>query len=175
MTTTNKKHPGGAPKGSQNHLVHGLAALQNEIKRRVRRGRSLIDRRSKAGQNAVAVREQLIADMGGADNISAAKLVLIEMVGRDIYFLDECDRRIFQVIYRVNAELKKRGIPRMKNPKLIGTMYSYRQGVARNLAANLSLLGLEKVPPPAKTLEEILAAGDEEDNSSGGENGGEQR
>lgn len=38
----------------------------------------------------------LIADAGGEKNLSTAKLILIEMIGRDVYFLDECDRRIFK-------------------------------------------------------------------------------
>jgi hypothetical protein len=160
MATNNGR---GAPKGNQNRLTHGLVAFQKEIKRRTRRGRSLIDRRSTAGRNAVAMREELIADQGGAENMSIAKLALIEMIARDVYFLDECDRRIFKAIYKLSSserELAKIG--KLKHPKVIGLMYSYRQGVARNLASNLLALGLEKAPPKQKTLQEILAESEEE-------------
>jgi hypothetical protein len=44
-------------------------------------------------------------------------------------------------------------------------LYSYRQGVARNLASNLLALGLEKAPPKQKTLEEILSEPEESDES----------
>jgi hypothetical protein len=153
MATSNGK---GAPKGNQNRLTHGLVAFRNQIKRRVRRGRSLIDRRSAAGKNAVAIGDQLLADLGGEENCSTAKLMLIEMVRRDTYFLDEVDRRIFRVIYKTSATDKQLGkVGKLSNPKLIGVLYSYRQGVARNLVANLALLGLEKVKRE-KTLEEIL-------------------
>jgi hypothetical protein len=158
MATSNGK---GAPKGNQNRLTHGLVAFRNQIKRRVRRGRSLIDRRSAAGKNAVAIGDQLLADLGGEENCSTAKLMLIEMVRRDTYFLDEVDRRIFRVIYKASATEKQLGkVGKLNNPKLIGVLYSYRQGVARNLVANLALLGLEKVKRE-KTLEEILNEPDE--------------
>jgi hypothetical protein len=136
MATNNGR---GAPKGNQNRLTHGLVAFQKEIKRRTRRGRSLIDRRSTAGRNAVAMREELIADQGGAENMSIAKLALIEMIARDVYFLDECDRRIFKAIYKLSSserELAKIG--KLKHPKVIGLMYSYRQGVAQILRPTCS-------------------------------------
>jgi hypothetical protein len=163
MSSSNGK---GAPKGNQNALSHGLVAFRNGIHRRTRRGRSLIDRRSAAGKNAVAIGDQLLADMGGEENCSTAKLMLIEMIRRDVYFLDETDRRIFKVIYKMSAQ--ERALARLgkiKNPKMIGLLYSYRQGVARNLASNLQLLGLEKAPPKQKTLEEILSEPEERDES----------
>jgi hypothetical protein len=49
---------------------------------------------------------------------------------------------------------------------LISTLYSYRQGVARSLAANLLTLGLDKKPPPQKTLEELLNEEEEEPNDA---------
>ena len=135
----------GPPLGSQNGRTHGLRCLQNEIRKRVRKGRSLIDRRSKAGRNAVAVKQQIVQDMGGEANLSAAQLVLIEMIGRDVYFLDECDRRIFRMLYLLNAKMKSEGV-QAKSPRAITVMYHYRAGIARNLA----LLGLERKPPPTK-------------------------
>jgi hypothetical protein len=157
-------HSAGAQKGNQNALGHGLVAFRNGVHRRTRRGRSLIDRRSAAGKNAVAVRDEILRDLGGAEGLAATKLVLVEMIARDVYFLDECDRRIFKAIYKVAAQeraLEKLG--KIKNPKFIGVLYGYRQGVARNLASNLLALGLEKAPPKQESLEEILAEGEEEE------------
>jgi len=70
----------GAPNGSQNGLSHSIVAFKNDVRRRSRRGRSLIDRRTRAGQNALAVRRQMLIDMGGESNLSTAKLMLIEIV-----------------------------------------------------------------------------------------------
>lgn len=159
MSTSNGK---GAPKGNHNALTHGLVKFENQVKRRTRRGRSLIDRRSTAGRNAVAIGDQLLDDLGGEANCSTAKLMLIEMVRRDVYFLDETDRRIFKAIHKVSRterELEKIG--KVKNPKFIGVLYGYRQSVARNLASNLLALGLEKAPK-VETLEEILAESESE-------------
>ena len=153
----NNKRSRGAPKSNVNGEVHGVLSLRTKIWRRARRGRSLIDQRCQAGRNAVAMRNELIADHGGVENMSIAKLALIELIARDVYFVDECDRRIFRAIYKLAA--KERAIEKqggMKNPKLIATLYSYRQGAANNLARNLMALGLEKAPPKVKSLEEIL-------------------
>ena len=46
---------------------------------------------------------------------------------------------------------------RVPNPKAIATLYSYRQGAARSLSANLLALGLDKPPPLVQTLDEILS------------------
>ena len=159
-------NPPGAPDPGANRTTHGIVKWENQVKRRIKRRRSLIDRRTSAGQNAMAVRDEILADLGGAEGLAATKLVLVEMIARDVYFLDECDRRIFKAIYKVAAQeraLEKLG--KIKNPKFIGVLYSYRQGVARNLASNLQALGLEKLPPKQKTLEEILSEPEESDES----------
>jgi hypothetical protein len=130
-------------------------AFRNQVKRRSRRGRSLIDRRSVAGKNAVAIGDELLADLGGEENCSTAKLMLIEMVRRDVYFLDETDKRIFRYLYKEGQD-PMQGHKAKAGAKLVSVLYSYRSGVARNLAANLLALGLEKTPPKEKTLEEIL-------------------
>jgi hypothetical protein len=158
------EHPVGAPKGSQNGLSHGIVAFKNQVKRRAHRGRSVIDRRSAAGKNAVAFQQELIVDQGGADNLSAAKLALIELIGRDTYFCDEIDRRIFHTMYKinqVNPNSKRYGV------KGLATLYGYRNTIARNLASNLLALGLEKVPPRQKTLAEILSEDEEGEEQNG--------
>lgn len=163
MDDSNGKRPRGAPKGNQNGLSHGLVAYRNQFKRQ-RHRRSLIDRRTTAGKNAVAVRDEILSDLGGAEGLAATKLVLVELIARDVYFCDEIDRRIFKAIYKVAAKeraLEKLG--KIKNPKFIGVLYGYRQGVTNNLARNLLALGLEKTPPKQKTLEEILSEDDQQE------------
>jgi hypothetical protein len=130
------------------YIKHDLVGLRSEEYARKRKGRSLVDRRSSAGRNAMNVQAALIADLGGAAELSTARLVLIELIARDIYFLDECDRRIY-------ATLKKFPTAR-DNPKVMGTMYGYRSSVANNLSRNLAMLGLDRIPPKAKTLSELL-------------------
>ena len=77
MDDSNGKRPRGAPIGNQNALSHGVVAYRNQYKRQ-RHRRSLIDRRTAAGKNAVAVRDEILRDLGGADGLAATKLVLIQ-------------------------------------------------------------------------------------------------
>ena len=170
MSQRSDKQPVGAPIGSQNGLSHGIVAFKNGVKRRARKGRSLIDRRTVAGQNAFAVRQKMLVDLGGESNLSTAKLMLIEMVARDTYFLDECDRRIFKTLYKLSSTEKALlKLGKVKNPKVIGVMYTYRASIARNLASNLLALGLEKAPPKQKSLQEIIAESENGDTESQGE------
>src|SRR4030095_9139634 len=156
-------HSAGAPNGNQNALSHGLVPFRDEVHRRTRKGRSLIDRRSAAGKNAVAIGDQLLADLGGEGNCSTAKLMLIEMVRRDVYFLDETDKRIFRYLYQVGQD-PVLGIKAKTSARLVSTLYGYRQSAANNLARNLLALGLEKAPPKQKTLEEILSEDQSEED-----------
>ena len=85
------------------------------------------------------VQQELIADQGGGNAMSTARLVLVEMVARDVFYLDETDRRIFKVL---------KEYPHTKNnPKVMSALYGYRVAVASNLARNLSLLGWRKCRP----------------------------
>jgi hypothetical protein len=154
----NNKRPVGAPDPVANATTHGVVAFRNQVKRRARRGRSLIDRRSAAGKNAIAIGDALLADLGGEANCSTAKLMLIEMVRRDVYFCDEIDRRIFKFMY----EAKDLVVKPKSDPKYVSTLYGYRTAVVNNLSRNLLALGLEKASPKQKTLEEILAEDENE-------------
>jgi hypothetical protein len=144
----------GAPNGNKNGHKHGLVTLRNSIRKRSKRGRSFIDLRSASGRNAVAIQVGLIADLGGLEHISTAQKVLVELVGRDLYLLDETDQRIVKAC---------KEWPKLKNsPKGIATLYGYRVPIISSISRNLLALGLDKKPPPTKSLEEILAEEAEE-------------
>jgi len=131
------------------YLRHDLIFLRNKTYERKRRGRSLVDRRSAAGMNAMRVQQEIIKDQGGAANMSTARLVLAELIARDVYYLDETDRRIFRVL---------KEYPKIKNsPLVLAKLYGYRSNVVANLTRSLSMLGLDKVPVQAKSLEDIFS------------------
>src|SRR5262245_59842687 len=149
----NGKHPGGAPKGSRNHESHGLVTFRNKMHKRAKRRRSIISLRSGSGQNAIAVQMGLTEDLGGLQHLSTAQKVLIELVGRDLYLLDETDQRIIRAC---------KEIPKLKNsPKGMALLYCYRVPIVSNISRNLMALGLEKKPPPTKSLAEIIAEREE--------------
>lgn len=58
-----------------------------------------------------------------------------------------------------------------KNPRALNKLYSYRSPISRNIQQYLTLLGLDKKPPPQKTLEEILSE-DADSNEGVASNGG---
>ena len=141
---------------ARRYIQHNLIALRSQAHERRRHGRSLVDRRSASGQNALRVQAELIADQGGIEHLSTARLVLIELVARDVYFLDETDRRIVRTLNKY---------PKIKhNPAAMSKLYGYRSVVAKALAGNLALLGLDKVPSPTKSLEELFTEEEQADD-----------
>src|SRR5262245_40833272 len=157
----NGKHRGGAPKGSRNHEIHGIVTFRNKMHRRSKRRRSIISLRSGSGQNAIAIQMGLTEDLGGIDHLSTAQKVLIELLGRDLYLLDET----YQRIVRACEE-----IPKLKNStKGMAILYSYRMPIISSISKNLMALGLEKKPPPTKSLEQILEESDGETKPEGEE------
>ena len=87
-------------------------------------------------------------DNGGLDNMSTAKLMLVELIYRDTGFLDKSDRRTFRIL---------RDDPKLKNnPAALAKLYQYRTTLVTCLTKNLQLLGLERVPDKPKTLDELF-------------------
>ena len=110
-----------------------------------------------AAQHAIAVQRGITTDLGGEDNVSTATKVLIEVVGRNIAFLDETDRRIFKVIGKY---------PKAKNdPKFLSTLYGYRAPIIDRITKSLIAIGLDKIPVPTKTLEQLLGEVDDDPNA----------
>jgi hypothetical protein len=134
---------------ARRYTKHGLVKLEGDIKRRTRRGRSLVDRRTKAGKDAMKLREDLIREQGGLDELSRAQLLIIELLTRDVYLLNEQDVRIFRTL--------KESPQAQSSPKVLATMYGYRKPIAESLRDNVKILGLKIPPPKIKTLDEVLA------------------
>jgi len=158
-------HLAGAPKGANNGNrsaeTHGLVTFRNKMHRRGKCNRSIISLRSISGRNAAAVQAGLTQDLGGLEHLPTAQKVLIELVGRDLYLLAETDQRIVRAC---------KEIPKLKNsPKGMATLYSYRMPIISSISKNLMALGLEKKPPPAKSLEQILEESDVETKPEGEE------
>lgn len=80
----------GAPKGHKYGVTHGLALVRNEIKRRVKRGRSYVDKRTHDWQDALRIQAGLVEDQGGIENISTARFVAIQELSQ-LYYLGRDD------------------------------------------------------------------------------------
>jgi|SRR5215813_8579791 len=152
------KNPVGPPRGSQNHKTHGLVALQSGIKRRVRRGRDRIDKRTNEGKEALSMRAGAIADRGGLDNLSTVELGVV-VAYSEAWWLRA------MVVRSIAAYLKKK--PHLRdNPHALRTLFEMADRADSKVIDYSKLLGLEKKPPPQKSLEQIL--NEDEPKETGG-------
>ena len=62
------------------------------------------------------------------NHVTTAEKVLVELVGRDLYLLDEVDQRIIKLC--------------RKHPAAVSKLYSYRVPIVNNLTRSWSALGL---------------------------------
>jgi hypothetical protein len=147
----------GAPKGNKYSVTHGLALVRNQIKRRTKRGRSYVDKRTHEGQEALRIQAGLVDDQGGVDAISAAKFIVIQELTQ-LYYLGA------MMDHATAAFLRKN--PQYKNPRALSRLFSYRMPLSNTIAKYLDVLGLDKKPPPAKTLEELFDEDEEKDGAA---------
>jgi hypothetical protein len=87
-----------------------------------------------------------VADLGGPDAISKQQEVLITLATRTHFLVESLDAYIFSMKSPVN-----------KQRRSLYPVIRERQGLADSLAKHLTMLGLEKKKPPAKSLTEYLA------------------
>ena len=80
-------HSAGAQNGNQNALGHGLVAFRNGVHRRTRRGRSLIDRRSNIGREALSIQASYVDDLGGEKALTTGQRVVLGLLGQNLYLL----------------------------------------------------------------------------------------
>src|SRR5262245_20352523 len=137
------------PPGNQNNFKHGLSVID-----RNRRSDSLTGRESRI---KAQVRDGLIADRGGENKVSTAEKVLVELISSDVAWLATIDTAIRKVL-----KLNKRA---RANPKALKQLDDYKRPIVNSLTTNLQRYGLEKIPAPTQTLEEILAESTDHDGN----------
>ena len=148
----------GAPKGNRYSVTHGLALVRNQIKKRTKRGRSYVDQRTHEGQEALRIQAGLVDDQGGIDNISAARFIAIQELTQLYYLAAMMDHSISKFLAKN---------PNAKNARFLAKLFGYKLPVTNAIAKYLDVLGLDKRPPPAKTLDEILSEGDQDGETNG--------
>jgi hypothetical protein len=122
--------------------THGLTALKRVVSAK---GIDGLDARTTAVRSVNEWRAQIIADLGGLENIPAAKLVLVEMACRTRVLVDHADVFLLGQASIINRR-KKAFIP----------LVAQRQSLCDSLARLCAQIGLARVPKPIKSLQEHL-------------------
>ncbi len=79
-------HPGGAPKGSQNNLKHGLSFAKRAL---TRYGSRAIDQRTHFAKELAKWRRGLVQDLGG--DVSTQQDALVDLCCKNKLLLDSVD------------------------------------------------------------------------------------
>jgi hypothetical protein len=139
----------GAPKGNSNRKTHGLISLRGTVARRARRGRDRIDKRTSEGKEALKLRGGYIDDKGGLENLSTDEFMGIIGLSETWWL------RAMQ--FSAIAKFLRKNPKQTENPKAIAQLFQFVSPIEEKILRYLQLLGLDKKPPPVKTLDEILA------------------
>jgi len=137
---------------------HGLSTLKAGISKL---GSRAIDGRFRVGRALAQWRKDLIANLGGEENISTQQRTLIELASTSKLLLGSID-----------AWLLSRPSLIQRDQKALLPVVIQRQTLANSLAQHLKDLGLERRAKPTLTLNEILAAEAKDDTPANG-NGAE--
>jgi hypothetical protein len=130
-------------RGNGNARTHGTHTLKRVVNAL---GRRAIDRRTTVGRALAAWRSDLLADLGGVDNVSTQELALIEEAVKTKLILDSVDAWLLSQKTLINKRV--RGVlPAVRD----------RQALVSTLRGLLGDLGLKRRSKSEPTLSEYLS------------------
>jgi hypothetical protein len=129
------------PPGNKNARTHGMYALKRAVQER---GLDAIDGRSALGRALREYRADLVRDLGGEENLSAAEIHLVDLAVRDRLFLDSLD-----------AALAERPLLNRKKGSVAPALEA-RFRMSDSATRRLQALGLKRVKR-RKSVQEIMA------------------
>jgi hypothetical protein len=137
---------------SKQRKRHGLKALKARV---TVQGLTAIDMRTNAAQALVAWRSELLTALGGSENITPQRAVLLEMCVRSRLYIDHLDAFCMSQASLINRR-KKSVLPVLRE----------RQSLVDSLERLLSRLGLDRVQKPVPSLAEYLESKEHEEAQS---------
>lgn len=114
-----------------------------------------MDKRTHEGRDALRLQAGLVEDAGGIEAITTARFIAIRELTQLCYLGSLMDKGISSWLHK-NPQYTR-------NPRVLAKLFGYRAPVNSAIAKYLDVLGLQKLPPPQKTLEEILSEDAESD------------
>lgn len=131
------------PPGNANARTHGVHTMKKALKQL---GSRAIDRRTSMGKALAAWRAELLADLGGIENVTTQELALVEESVTTKLLLDSIDSWLLSQPTLINK--RTRGvIPVVRD----------RQALVATLRGLLSDLGLKRRTKAGPSLGEYLA------------------
>ena len=127
---------GNRKKKARTYQKHGVTPVMRAVKAR---GLDAIDKRSSAWKAVEQFRDSLIADLGGADNVSTQQAALVDLASRCWLYLNHIDG----FLLRQDRLVVGRGRKTTILPVL-----QQRQGIASHFESLMARLGLERKTTP---------------------------
>ena len=127
---------------TRSYSRHGLTTAKARVKLR---GLDALDRRSAAAQDMSQFKDDLLADLGGEDNISTQEMQLVDLTCRARLFLNHIDAWLMGQESLVNRK-RRSLLPVLKE----------RQAIATHLSLLLQQLGLQRRQKPVPSLQQYL-------------------
>lgn len=124
---------------------HSMTVLKRAIDEVADRGRKVIDKRTKLGRELMRWRGELVADLGGAEQLSTQQLALVDISMRTKLLLDSVDAWLLRQPSIID-----------KRRRQLFPVVQQRTALADALARYLGTLGLARQAKNVTRLRDVL-------------------